>query len=212
MSEGRTGLLIVFEGTDGTGKTSQRDLLATALGDRGYPVVVTKEPTDGDYGRQIRQLYQERHRYSREEELQLFLADRRQHVAQLLLPALADGRIILCDRYFYSTAAYQGALGLDPRDILAMNDFAPRPDLLLLFAADLDLCLKRITEGRGEVPNSFEQKDFLRRVANIYDTFDLPFLRTIDASRPMAEVHQAVLAEVLPLLPPAPSPRRGHQP
>ncbi len=210
MSEGRTGLLIVFEGTDGTGKTSQRDLLAAALDDHGYPVVVTKEPTDGEYGRQIRQLYQERHRYSREEELQLFLADRRQHVAQLLTPALAAGRIILCDRYFYSTAAYQGALGLNPRDILAMNDFAPKPDLLLLFTADLDLCLKRITEGRGETPNSFEQRDFLRRVADIYATFDLPFLRTIDAARPMAEVHQAVLAEVLPLLPLAPLPRRGH--
>jgi dTMP kinase len=197
----RTGLLIVFEGTDGTGKTSQRDLLAANLIQRGLPVEITKEPTDGPYGQQIRQLYGGKHRFSLEEELEFFLADRRQHVAERLLPALAAGRIVLCDRYYFSTAAYQGARGLDPQTILSLNDFAPVPDLVLLFRAEIEVCLKRITEGRGETPNSFEQAEFLARVAAIYATFDGPFIRTIDTQRPVNEVHCAVLAAVEPLLP-----------
>lgn len=197
----RTGLLIVFEGTDGTGKTSQRDLLAANLAQRGLPVEITKEPTDGRYGQQIRRLYGGKHRFSLEEELELFLADRRQHVAERLLPALADGRIVLCDRYYFSTAAYQGARGLDPRTILGLNDFAPVPDLVLLFRAEIEVCLKRITEGRGETPNSFEQAEFLARVAAIYATFDAPYIRTIDTQRPVDEVQRAVLAVVEPLLP-----------
>jgi dTMP kinase len=203
------GLLIVFEGTDGTGKTSQRDLLAANLAQRGLPVEITKEPTDGPYGQQIRKLYSGKHRYSLEEELELFLADRRQHEAERLLPALAAGRIILCDRYYFSTAAYQGARGLDPQTIIRLNDFAPAPDLVLLFRAEIQVCLKRITEGRGETPNSFEQAEFLSRVAAIYATFDAPYIRTIDTQRPVDEVQRAVIAEVEPLLPIASAPRKG---
>lgn len=197
----RPGLLIVFEGTDGTGKTSQRNLLAANLAQRGFPVEITKEPTDGPYGQQIRKLYGGKHSFSLEEELELFLSDRRQHVAERLAPALASGRIILCDRYYLSTAAYQGARGLDPQTIIRMNDFAPVPDLVLLFRAEIDVCLKRITEGRGEIPNSFEQAEFLARVAAIYATFDAPYIRTIDAQHPVDEVQLAVIAAVAPLLP-----------
>ena len=122
----RKGLLIVFEGTDGTGKSTQVQLLSQYLQDQGYPVVVTREPTEGQYGRKIRSLYMHRNTCSREEELELFLADRREHVQQLLAPALTQGKIILCDRYFLSTAAYQGARGFDPENILRMNRVCPR--------------------------------------------------------------------------------------
>jgi dTMP kinase len=212
MSATRPGLLIVFEGTDGTGKTSQRDLLAANLAQRGLPVEITKEPTDGHYGQQIRQLYGGKHRFSLEEELELFLADRRQHVAERLLPALAAGRIVLCDRYYFSTAAYQGARGLDPQTIVSLNDFAPVPDLVLLFRAEIEVCLKRITEGRGETPNSFEQGEFLARVAAIYATFDASYIRTIDAQRSVDEVQRAVIAAVEPLLPKTDDPGQGERP
>ncbi len=72
----KKGLLIVFEGTDGTGKSTQLQLLYKVLHDEGYPVVATREPTDGKYGRKIRQLYINREEYSHEEELELFLEDR----------------------------------------------------------------------------------------------------------------------------------------
>ena len=194
------GKLIVFEGTDGTGKTTQRDLLGRYLQERGYPVVITKEPTNGPFGLQIRDLYRNRHRYSKEEELELFLADRRQHVTDLLRPSIQMGKVVLCDRYYFSTAAYQGALGLNPETILAMNAFAPEPDLVLLFQADLDSCLLRITSGRGETLNNFEHRDFLEKVAAIFTSIMRPYFRVIDASQAIEEVHLAVVGHVMNLL------------
>ncbi len=196
------GKLIVFEGTDGTGKTTQRDLLGRYLLAKGYPVIITKEPTDGPYGMKIRELYRHRSRFSREEELELFLADRRQHVKNLLLPSLMEGKIILCDRYYFSTAAYQGALGLDPEIILAQNDFAPEPHLVLLFQASLDIGLKRITAGRGETLNNFEQREFLEKVATIFSAIKRPFIRNIDASGTMEDIHRQVVGCVSDLLQP----------
>jgi dTMP kinase len=196
------GKLIVFEGTDGTGKTTQRDLLGNHLRDKGYPVVITKEPTDGPFGLKIRDLYSHRDRYSREEELELFLADRRQHVNELLLPSLQNGKIILCDRYYFSTAAYQGALGIDPESILAMNSFAPEPDLVLLFQADFAVSLERITSSRGDTLNNFEQREFLERVATIFSAIKRPYIRTINASESKESVHHIVIEHVMELFKP----------
>lgn len=196
----RRGRLIVFEGTDGTGKSTQLKLLHRGLAQQGLPVVSTREPTDGAFGRQIRNLYVNRHQYSREEELELFLADRREHVRDFLQPNLDLGKIILCDRYYFSTAAYQGALGLDPEEILRRNAFAPEPDLVLLFQAPLWLSIERITNGRGDTLNRFEQREFLEKVAAIFAAIDRPCIRRIDASGPMEEVRRQVLAAVAPLL------------
>ncbi len=197
----RKGLLIVFEGTDGTGKSTQVHLLNRYLQDRGYPVIATREPTEGQYGQEIRSLYMHRNTYSRDEELELFLADRREHVQQLLAPALAQGKIILCDRYFLSTAAYQGARGFDPEEILRRNQFAPDPDLALLFQAPLDTGLNRITSGRGEQLNDFEQKDSLNQVATIFASIKRTYIQPIDASGSIEEVYRQVLNYVTPLLP-----------
>lgn len=197
------GKLIVFEGTDGTGKTTQRDLLGRYLQDKGFPVVITKEPTEGPYGLKIRDLYKNRIQYSREEELELFVADRRQHVRDLLQPCLLGGKVILCDRYYFSTAAYQGALGLNPETILALHDFAPEPDLVLLFQADLDISIQRITAGRGEALNNFEQLEFLEKVATIFASIKRPYIRNIDASGSVDEVQRLVVEQVMDLLQPS---------
>jgi dTMP kinase len=111
MKRSKKGLLIVFEGIDGTGKSTQMSLLATALRQQGLEVLETREPTMGKFGQQIRALYNNRNGVTPEQELELFLADRREHVQNLLMPALMEGKIVLCDRYFLSTAAYQGCLG-----------------------------------------------------------------------------------------------------
>lgn len=192
----RRGKLIVFEGTDGTGKSTQLKLLHSLLEKRGFPVVATREPTDGTYGQEIRNLYVNRHRYSREEELELFLADRREHVQDFLQPNLDEGKIILCDRYYFSTAAYQGALGLDPETILQQNDFAPEPDLVLLFHAPLPVSIDRITTGRGDTLNRFEQREFLEKVAAIFAAIDHPTIRRIEAAGSIEDVHRQVVAAV----------------
>ena len=196
----RRGKLIVFEGTDGTGKSTQLKLLHSLLEKRGFPIVATREPTDGAYGQEIRNLYVNRHQYSREEELELFLADRREHVRDFLQPNLDEGKIILCDRYYFSTAAYQGALGLDPEIILQRNDFAPEPDLVLLFQAPLPISIDRITTGRGDTLNRFEQREFLEKVAAIFASIDRPNICRIDAAGSIEEVHRQVATAVAALL------------
>lgn len=195
------GLLIVFEGTDGTGKSTQMQLLDKYLQDKGYPVVATREPTDGRYGREIRSLYMNRGDYSPERELELFLQDRREHVKNVLLPAIQEGKIVLCDRYFLSTAAYQGARGFDPENIMALNRFAPDPDLALLFQAPIETGFKRITCGRGDQLNDFEQKEGLARVAALFANIKRPYIQLIDASGSIEEVHHMVLKHVRNIIP-----------
>jgi dTMP kinase len=200
MSSNRRGILVVFEGIDGTGKSTQLPLLAEHLRRKGFGVIETREPTDGPHGQRIRQLYQNRETCSREEELELFIQDRRQHVNELILPSLEKGFAVLCDRYFLSTAAYQGANGMDVDEIIERNGFAPMPDLALIFDQDIGTSIKRITSGRGEELNDFEQADALIRVKQIFNKLDLPCIRRIAAERPIEAVHADVVAAISPLL------------
>jgi dTMP kinase len=200
ISSNRPGTLIVFEGTDGTGKSTQLELLAKTLQDKGLPVISTFEPTNGKYGQQIRALYTNRKKLSLEDELDLFLADRKEHVDTLLIPALKEGKIILCDRYYLSTIAYQGAAGLEPAQILIRNNFAPDPDLALLFHAPIETGVERITKGRGETLNDFEKEEYLQKVAAQFEELDLPCIKRIDASRSIEAIHQDVLTHVKLLL------------
>jgi len=196
----RQGLFIVFEGTDGTGKSTQIDLLDKYLQQNEYPVVTTREPTDGKYGQIIRKLYSDRAKYSPEEELQLFLEDRREHVNTLIVPALNEGKIILCDRYFLSTAAYQGAIGFDPEEILQRNAFAPPPDIAFLLQMPLEEALSRIVDNRGDTLNDFEGLESLKKVAKIFNGINRSYICKIDASGSAAEVHYRIIARLAPLL------------
>jgi len=193
------GLLIVFEGTDGTGKSTQLHLLAQTLEKKGIDVISSFEPTNGAYGSKIRALYSNRKETSREDELELFLADRREHVEKLIAPALSSGKVVLLDRYYLSTIAYQGAAGLDPAEILAKNAFAPEPDLALLFHAPIKTGVTRITENRGDTLNDFEKEDYLRKVQLQFEEMDLPCIKRVDANRSIEEIHQDVLRLVLTL-------------
>lgn len=188
----RPGLLIAFEGIDGCGKSSHLRQLAAFLRERGLEVVETREPTNGPYGRRIRELLTRRGEVSREEEMELFIADRREHVAQCINPALDRASIVLTDRYYFSTAAYQGVVGLDADEILAKNSFAPEPDLVLLLEITPEEGLRRIREHRREIPNDFEQLDSLRKAAAIFSAFDRPCIRRIDTSPPRGKVQERI--------------------
>jgi len=197
----RRGLLLAVEGIDGTGKSSQVRLLAETMRGEGYPVVVTREPTDGPYGRQIRAFFAKRHQLSTAAELELFINDRRQHVREVIAPALAAGQIVITDRYYLSTAAYQGAAGLDPEEIMAANEtFAPVPDLVLLLTLPPALGIRRIRELRGEVLNDFEQEETLGRVAKIFANLRRDYITRIDASGSLTEVQALIGARVRALL------------
>lgn len=194
------GLLIAFEGIDGTGKSTQLPLLATALRAQGLAVIETREPSDGPHGQQIRSLFQNRRQVSRQQELELFLLDRRQHVQDCIQPALDQGQIVLTDRYYFSTAAYQGAAGCDPAEIFARNRFAPEPDLVLLLTLSAEESIARIRDLRGEALNDFEQQDQLEKVAALFASFHQGCIVRIPAARPLAAVQSSIREAVWLLL------------
>ncbi|MBV5317483.1 MAG: dTMP kinase [Desulfobulbaceae bacterium] len=194
------GMLIAFEGIDGTGKSSQLPLLAEYLRSLGFEVLETREPTTGVFGQEIRSLFQDRQRVSRERELELFLLDRRQHVEECILPALEQGKTVLTDRYYFSTAAYQGAAGCDPADIFVRNSFAPEPDLVLLLTMSATESIARIRDLRGETLNDFEQRDQLEKVAALFASFSHGCIVRIPAARPLVEVQFSIRDAVLQLL------------
>jgi len=201
MSNKKCGVFIIFEGIDGTGKSTQMRLLAETLINNGYSVVETREPTDGKFGRKIRALYLNRNTITPEKELDLFIKDRREHIDTLISPSLASGKIVLCDRYFLSTAAYQGAAGCDPEEIFVRHEFAPSPDLAIIIEVDPHISINRITEKRGDALNDFEQLESLKKVDSIFKQMDLPYIERIDGSLPAEEVHRQIRALIAKLLP-----------
>lgn len=194
------GLLIAFEGIDGTGKSSQLQLLATFLREKKCKVVVTREPTDSKYGKLIRQLYTDRSSYTLKEELELFIEDRRLHVDQLIQPGLSKGYVVLTDRYYFSTAAYQGAAGINVNEIFQLNSFAPIPDRVILLTMDPEISMYRIQKSRGDKLNDFEHFDQLKRVADLFAQFEASCIRRVDASLSMDVVQQQIRFEIDSLL------------
>lgn len=189
------GVLVAFEGIDGAGKTTQARAFHDALTAAGVDVVLTKEPTNGPHGRRLRASARTG-RLPADEELALFMADRREHVADELQPALDRGAVILIDRYYPSTVAYQGARGLDTDELLAANEqIAPRPDLLLIFDIDPALGLARV-RGRGDVADLFEVPAALAEARRIFATLDGPHVLHLDARHPIADV-SATIADAL---------------
>jgi len=169
------------------------------LEEAGRECVTSFEPTRGPWGMKLRQSMVEG-RLSLEEELELFLKDRAEHVENLILPALQQGKIVILDRYYISTAAYQGARGVSPEWVLTINEeFAPKPDLVLLLDFDPSGGLDRI-RARGDAPNTFEQLEQLREVRRIFLSLDRSFIRAIDASQESEAVWNACKAELDRLL------------
>ncbi len=195
------GYLIVAEGVDGAGKSSHLKELAETLEASGHEVVLLREPTDGTWGKKIRKLLTDgRDGILPEEELSYFNNDRREDVELNIQPALDRKAIILIDRYYYSTAAYQGALGFDPQAICEENEtFAPRPDLVLMFNIQPEVGLSRISKSRDGF-SSFEKLDYLKRVQAIFDTFEGLHIKRIDADREYEAVQKDVLGCVMTLL------------
>ncbi len=191
------GFLIALEGVDGSGKSTQAGLLAAALEKDGHPVVLTREPTDGPVGRQLQSYLKGPSRHlSPAGELALFMEDRRGHVSQIISPSLARGQIVISDRYYYSSVAYQGALGLDPDAILAANQsFAPAPALVFILVLPVAEALQRLArKGKGarQVSESFS---YLKQVEAIYAGLRDPRVRRVEASRPPLAVQAAILEE-----------------
>ena len=191
------GLLIVFEGIDGSGKSTQCRMLADLLNKKGIANISLAEPTRGKWGMKIRQLLAKgRNGISSNEELEWFMNDRREDVKQNIEPALKAGKVVLMDRYYFSTAAYQGALGFDPEKIRVDNErFAPIPDRVLIFHNSPEKSLERIESSREE-KSAFEKRDYLIEVHTIFKSFTGPNIRYVSSDSSLEKVYEQVLCEV----------------
>ncbi|MEW5900014.1 MAG: dTMP kinase [Acidobacteriota bacterium] len=192
--------MIVFEGIDGAGKSTQARLLLKKLRALGYEAVSFGEPTRGRWGREIRKLAKRAGSLSPEEELDLFVRDREENVQKNLRPALAQGKIVVLDRYYFSTIAYQGAKGLDPARIRRVNEnFAVKPDLVFLLDIHPQEGLRRIHHRRRK-DLLFERERYLRKVSKIFRRLQGREFVHLDATQLKEALHLAVAARVLRLL------------
>jgi dTMP kinase len=194
------GLLIVLEGIDGSGKTTQARALLGRLRRRGLTAAFFREPTRGRWGREIKRQAARADSLTPEEQLDLFVKDRRENVEKNLKPALGEGKVVVLDRYYYSTIAYQGAKGLDTEMIRRVNEeFAVPPDIVIILDVDVRRGLSRIA-GRKTRDELFEREDYLVRVAEIFRGLRGPRVVHLDGGGDRREVADAIWALVEPLL------------
>lgn len=194
------GFLIVFEGIDGTGKSTQAEILMMKLRKLGHDVVYFREPSQSKWGREIKRKARHPDSLSPEEELDLFLKDRKVNVEKNLKPALERKKIVILDRYYFSTIAYQGAKGIDQERIRRMNeDFVVAPDLVFVLDVDPREGLDRIRK-RKKKDRLFEREEYLVRVRDIFRSFKGEHFIHIDASKSRkevsAEIEETVLASL----------------
>ena len=194
------GLFVTFEGVEGSGKTTVAKAIAENLRQKGLTVTVTAEPGTTLVGRQIRQLLATVDERTAWTETFLFLADRAEHVAKVIKPALERGEIVLCDRFTDSTIAYQGfGLGLPLEWLMQLNSIATNglvPDLTLLLDIDPEMGLKR---SRRETVFERRSLDFHQRVrwGYLWLAKQEPHrVKVIDASQPL----ESVLTQALRLV------------
>ena len=193
----KKGAFICIEGLDGCGKTTQSKLLAKKLR-KSHNAVYTAEPSRGKIGTYIRNsyLYGEK-RLSIVLEALLFAADRIEHVETEVIPALKEGRLVISDRYVYSSLAYQGAAGLSLEWIDKVNEHALKPDLAVFIDVDLETVMDRLKAKKSVMENT----ETLKKVRDVYLKFVAKGeLVRIDGNRGKAEVAEALANVVLKFL------------
>ena len=176
------GKLIVIEGIDGSGKSTCAKNLAEKLNSINIKTIYTFEPTHSHYGAKLRDgmLSED---LDAEEELLLFVKDRKEHIEYMIKPALEEGYFIILDRYFYSSIAYQGAKGIDINRIINMHkDFIIKPDKVFIFHLPIDIALNRIISKRG-IADRFENETYLKKVDKIFHSFNESFIHHIDTDK-----------------------------
>jgi len=189
------GFLFVLEGIDGSGKTCACEELVKRLQSVGYDVVCLREPTnESPWGKEMRER-SPRGELTPEEELELFIRDREWHIVNRIRPALSEGKIVLMDRYFFATGAYQSSvMDLHWKEILRRNReeiSAPEPDIVFILDVPAETGLERATGRTGKANLQFEKLDRLVKVRQAYLDMaenDSATFELIDSRNPLDQV------------------------
>jgi dTMP kinase len=194
---GKKGSFIVIEGLDGSGKTTQATILAKRLS-RRHKLILTAEPSQGKIGTFIRTacLYEEK-RLPTEIEALLFAADRIEHIRNEVKPALDEGKLVICDRYYYSSLAYQGSVGLSIDWIKTINTCALHPDFSVFIDVEPERVLNRL-QRRKSIMETLETQ---RKVREVYLKFvEEGELIRVDGDKPREVLAEVLYAKVLDFL------------
>lgn len=190
------GTFIVLDGPDGAGTTTQCRMLAEQLHASGIDVLLTAEPTDGPIGGWIRQLLSGQQQVSPLALQLLFCADRALHSEQVIAPALAAGKTVICDRYWYSTVAYAEAQDLQSATLRRLNESFPEPTCVIFTLPPIEVSLERM--GRRPDHDLFEREDLQRKIHDAYARMAAadPRIRIVDTARAKEESALEILALV----------------
>lgn len=194
----KRGVFICIEGLDASGKTTHARRLVRNLRRRGFDAVYTTEPSRGEIGRFVRKyILQRKRRVPSVVEALLFAVDRVDHVEKRIKPALEEGKIVVSDRYVYSSLAYQGAAGLDLKWIEEINRLALPPDLAIYMDVPPEVVVKRMKRKKSVM----ERLETQRRVREVYMKFvENGKLVPVDGNRRKDEVAKDILTVVLDFL------------
>ena len=201
------GIFIVMDGLDGSGKSEMIKLLHDYLSkNKKYRVLTTMEPTEGKYGKEIRSILasEKDPKINGQKLLDLFIKDREEHLKNTIIPFLnkldAEVNIVICDRYYYSTIAFQATQGLDIKMLIEINKEFLRPEIAFIMDVKPEIALERIKDREKE---KFENIEFMNKLREKF--LEMPKLlndniRIIDASRDRDSVFEDIRKEVDRLL------------
>ena len=201
----KKGIFIVVDGIDGSGKSEIVKMLHNYLFSKHkkYRILTTREPTNGNYGKRIRQILKKEKDpgVNSKKLVELFIKDRKEHLKNAIIPFLKKSNkhelnIVLCDRYYHSTIAFQGAQGLNIKDLIAKNKSFRKPDIAFILDVEPSLALKRIAYRKKE---KFEQLEFMKKIRANF--LKLPKLvndniKIIDSSKSLKDVFDDIKKEI----------------
>jgi len=201
-------IFIVLDGLDGSGKSEMVKLLGSyiSLNNKDCNVLTTKEPSEGMYGKEIRNILasEKDPKINGSKLLELFIKDREDHLKKEIIPFLNKAgkgkNIVICDRYYYSTIAFQATQGLDIKMLIELNKSFLKPDIALILDVNPEIALERIKTRKKE---KFEQLEFMKKLRKRF--LEMPKLlndniKIIDASKSKEEVFEEIRQQVKKML------------
>jgi len=190
------GKFIVMEGLDGSGQSTQTNLLKDFLLKKGYQTVLTKEPTqDSEAGKKIREVLDKKSEIQPQKLQELFAQDRKEHLENVIIPALKEGKIVISDRYFFSSFAYGTTSGLDLDWLIEINNDFLLPDITFFLKVSPEICLKRVDmRNKNKERTLFEEKEKLAKVWQVYQNLPNRFdnIFVINGEKSIEEVGEDV--------------------